>query len=499
MVSCMAVVALKEVSKLYPDGTLAVDRVSFELRQGEVHALLGENGAGKTTLMKILCGCLKPSSGTIYVDGRPVRFKSPADALKAGIGMVHQHFTLIPNMTVLENLKLGLIDLNYDEDALIAEAERLCQLLGFSVNFKAPIYTLSTGEKQRVEILRLLLRRVRVLIFDEPTSSLCGPEVDRLLELLKLLASRGSSVVLITHKVREALKVSDRITILRRGRVVARLSRESVRSEEQLIELMVGERLVNPNSAGQASRNSTPLLVVRNLTVKDDHGFPKVRNVSFEVYPGEIFGIVGIEGSGQRELVEAITGLRTPAGGRVVFNNVDGRDVKLGYVPSDRLELGVAPSLDVAKNAVLSSLNEPWLYKRGFLLDSSRIRGFAEKVVHLLGVKTPSLSTPVKYLSGGNIQKLVVGRELAKTPSLLIVEQPTAGLDAKSASLVKRLLLDLARSGVGVLLVSPDMDEVLELSDRIAAFRDGRIVGVFERGDVDAKALGKYLLSSGGA
>ena len=490
----MSVIELRKITKVYPGGIVANKDVDFDVKDGEIHALLGENGAGKTTLMKIMSGCLKPTSGEIYVNGKRVSFNSPADALKHGIGMVHQHFALIPSMTVLENLKLGLLDRKLSRDQLIVEVNELSKKLGFDLKLDVPVDALSAGERQRLEIIRLLLRKVRVLIFDEPTSLLCGPEIDRFFQALKQLKSEGHGIVFITHKIREALEVSDRITVMREGRVITKLKRSEVTSEEQLVELMIGEKLV-PLPDRPRIPSDKPVLIVKDLVVSDDLGVEKVKGVSFNLRAGEILGIAGVEGNGQKELAEAIAGLRPPKSGEVVFVG-ENSIFRPSYVPADRVELGVAMSLSVMINSVIRSIDEN-SKGRIKVLDFAKIGEFAQKVVSFLGVKAPSLGAPVKYLSGGNIQKLIVGREILNSIKVLIAEQPTAGLDARSAEMVRSALSELASKGVGIILISSDLDEILKLSDRIAVISGGRIVKIFERAEFDPKAIGMHMLAAG--
>ena len=495
----MIVVELRKITKVYPGGIVANYEVDFDLRKGEVHALLGENGAGKTTLMRILSGCIKPTSGSIYVEGKNVKFNSPADALKQGIGMVHQHFTLIPTMTVLENLRLGVIGQKFNMKHMLAEIDELSRILRFKVNLDSPVYALSIGERQRIEILRLLLSKAKILIFDEPTSVLCGPEIDRFLQLLRSLASNGYSIVLITHKIREAVRASDRITIMRMGRIVATLRTDEVKDESYLVELMVGERLVPITKKITSLYDKEPLLIVRNLVVNDDRGLTKVKDVSFELYKGEILGIAGVEGNGQKELVEAIAGLRRPTSGTIVFKRENNNLGRVNYIPAERMEMGVAPTLSVAINSILRRFNDEEFKKQGDILNFTRINEFAKKVVSFMNVKTPSLNTPVKYLSGGNIQKIIVGREMLAPSGILIAEQPTAGLDVRSTYHVRRTLSELASKGVGILLISSDLDEILELSDRIAVISDGKIMRIFNRKEADLMLIGSYMLAAEGA
>lgn len=489
-------VRLNEITKVYPGGVLAVDKADFEVIEGEVHALLGENGAGKTTLMKIMSGCLKPTSGTILVDGKRVEFKSPAHAMRCGIGMLHQHFTLIPSMSVVENLMLSIIHRKMKKEDIVERIEQLSTALRLKVDMNAPVDALSVGEKQKVEIMRMMLMDARIMIFDEPTSSICGPDADNFLEMLRKLASDGYGIVLITHKIREALKVSDRITVMRKGRIVSTLTRDEVIDEIMLLEMMLGERFTPIVSKQRVGGRGPPILVVKDLVVRNDQGAVKVNGVSFEVHRGEILGLIGVEGNGQKELVETITGLRAPASGEIIFNGHQRKGVPPAYIPEDRLTLGVAQSLSVLKNAVLRDLDRDEV--RGVLgtLKLDRIRELADRIVSFMDVRTPHLNLPVKYLSGGNIQKLIVGRELARGSDLIIAENPTAGLDVRSAYHVRRTLVKIASSGAGVLLVSSDMDEVMEICDRIAVIRDGRIVRILEAEDADPLKIGMYLLAA---
>lgn len=483
----MKTIELRNITKIYPGNIVANDNVDFDLRVGEIHTLLGENGAGKTTLMKIMGGCLAPTKGSIFINGRRVVFKSPLDALRNGVGMVHQQFTLIQTMTVLENIKLGFTGQKVDEDSLLRDFKDISSKLSFQLRLDLPVYMLSTGEKQKVEILRLLLKKARILIFDEPTSMLCGSEIDKFLEMLKSLTLEGYSIALTTHKVQEALQVSDRITVMRRGRVIATLNRGEVKDKYQLIELMIGEKVIPEAVRRRAHQYGEPLLVVRNLTVKDDQDVVRVRNVSFEVYRGEILGIAGVEGNGQKELVEAIVGFRKPSSGTIVFKS----GVKLGFIPAER-DIGVALPLSLAINSVINSLSS---YKRRFgALNMAGINEFARRLTSFMSIKTPSLNIPLKHLSGGNIQRVVVGREMLSVRDLLIAEQPTAGLDAKLTYFVRKTLTELASSGVGVVVVSSDLDEIIELSDRVAIIRNGEIVKVLSRGEIDLKLIGEYML-----
>lgn len=491
----MAVIELKNISKVYPGGIVAVDNVELDVETGEVHALLGENGAGKTTLVKIMSGCLKPTSGSIYVDGRRVEFSSPAEAMRYGIGMLHQHFTLIPSMSVIENIKLGLVGRKLKTDQLLDEISRISKILRLNVDLEAPVYTLSIAEKQKIEILRMMIRKTRILIFDEPTSSLCEPDAEKFLQMLVELSAKGFGIVFITHKLREAITISDRITIMRRGKVVSTLRREEILDEKTILQMMLGEHFNLEVLEKRKIECEKPVLTIKDLVVKNDQGIIKVNNVSFTLYRGEILGIIGVEGSGQKELVETIAGLRKPVSGQIIVHSNDD-SLLPSYIPEERLEVGVAQHLDVLRNAVLRDFERREFKDRFGLLDFDRIEDLAKKIVQLMDVKTPNLRFPVRYLSGGNIQKLIVGRELIRPCEFLIAEQPTLGLDARSAHVVKNTLIRLASKGVGILLVSYDMNEILELSHRIAIMRSGKIVKTLNREEVDPHRIGLYMLTT---
>lgn len=495
-------IIMKGITKIYPGGVVANRNIDFDVSRGEIHALLGENGAGKTTLMKILSGCLKPTAGKIIVDGREIQFRSPKEALKHKIGMVHQHFTLIPSLSVVENIVLGLEEkrLILNLEKAVGEIEALASKAGLHVDPRASIYMLSVGEKQRVEILRLLYREAEVLIFDEPTSMLCGSEVDSLFNTLKQLSSRGCSIVFVTHKIKEALAISDRLTVLREGSAVATMSRGEA-SEERLIELIIGgvsRPLVAPRMFAPALAKD--VLVVNDLYVKDDRGSLAVRGTSLTVKEGEIFGLAGVEGNGQKELVEAIVGLRAPVKGNVHLGKAPitgspARFIMAGgaYVPADRLGRGIALDLDVTLNSSLKRLREKDFARRG-VVNKLKIVEFARRVIKRFNVMTPSLDTPVKFLSGGNIQKLIAGREFETVLRVLIAEQPTAGLDVRTTNRVYQSFLELKDRGVGVLLISTDLDEILAVSDRIGVIYNGRIVAVFSASEATPQRIGAYML-----
>ena len=488
------VVVMKSIVKVYPDGTIALRGVDFELRRGEIHCLLGENGAGKTTLMKILAGILRPTSGEIIVKGRRVVLRSAAEALRNGIGMVQQHLALVPVMTVYENLVLGLKRPPGRE-----EIERLVEQTGLSVPLDVPVESLSFGVRQRVEILKMLLRRVDVLILDEPTTNLTPREVEVLFSTLRRLRGEGKSIVFVSHKLREVLEIADRITVLRRGRVVGVVGAREA-TPQLLARMMVGRDVVFRIEKPPA-RPGPPGLVVENLWVRGDLGGWAVKGVSLEVRRGEILGLAGVEGNGQRELVEAITGLRRAEKGRVL---IDGKDVTnwppgrlyregLSHIPEDRRALGLVLEMSVAENSVLGI--HRWNRFTAVLgrLVYREVYRHAESIVKRFEVVAPSLDAPAKHLSGGNQQKLVAGRELSKNPSVIVAAQPTRGLDVAATEYIRRLLLDLRSKGKAVLLVSSDLDEVLQLSDRVAVIYEGRIMGVVRPEETSLEQIGLMM------
>ena len=499
-------VKMEGITKRFP-GVIANDRVDFELRAGEVHALLGENGAGKTTLMNILYGLYRPDSGRIYVMGREVNIKSPKDAIELGIGMVHQHFRLVPTLTVAENMALGLKEAGFFMPArrLEERIEAIAEHYGLRVDPRAKIWQLSIGERQRVEILKLLIRDARVLILDEPTTVLTPKEKEGLFKVMRKLAYEGRGIVFITHKLDEVFYVADRVTVLRKGRVVAGHMPVEETSPGELARLMVGQPITAEEGKRRRLKELTGevVLEVSGLSVMNDKGLMAVRDVSFEVREGEVFGIAGVAGNGQKELVEALIGLRKPVKGKI---KIRGRDVtgktpadtmELGvaFIPEDRARLGVALGLSVAENLILRDYRRR-PFRRGPFLDIGYIREWANKLVAEYGITTPSLDTPAGALSGGNVQRLILARELSRKPKLIIASHPTYGLDVAATKYIRSLLLAQRDAGAGILLVSEDLDEVLELSDRVGVMRDGRIVGIVRPSEIDMETLG--LMMSGG-
>jgi general nucleoside transport system ATP-binding protein len=497
---------MQGITKHFP-GVLANDAVDFEAVEGEVHALLGENGAGKSTLSNILTGLYRPDEGAISLYDQPVHFDSPSDAIDAGIGMVHQHFRLVPPFTVAENVVLGdhrdlgrslVVHRRQIEDAVA----QLSYRYGLAVEPKARIWQLSLGEQQRVEILKALYRDASILILDEPTAVLTPQEAEALFATLRRMAEEGRTVIFISHKLHEVKAVADRVTVLRSGRSVATLITADATPRE-LAALMVGREV---DLARRVERAAPPgaeaVLEVEGLSVKGDRGEEAVRDISFTLRAGEILGMAGVAGNGQREVAEAITGMRAPQGAV----RVHGRPVRPGdprsairagvaHVPEDRLGTGVAPTLSIAENAVLKSYRHPPV-SQGPLLRWGVIRDRARELIERYRVQAPGPQARARDLSGGNLQKLVLGREFAGKPRVLIAASPTRGLDVGAIETVHAYLREAAAGGVGVLLISEDLDEIRALADRIVVIYEGTLTGEFDPETATIEEIG--LAMAGG-
>jgi simple sugar transport system ATP-binding protein len=490
---------LRNITKRF--GTLtANDNISLTLEPGEIHSLLGENGAGKSTLMNVLYGLLQPDEGEILIDGTTVKFNGPGDAMAAGIGMVHQHFMLIPVFTVAENVvlgneptsKLGSLDLEKAR-ALVKE---ISDRFGFQIDPDAKIQDLPVGAQQRVEIIKSLARNAKALVLDEPTAVLTPQETDELMDIMRGLAESGTSIIFITHKLREVQQVSDRITVIRQGKVVASPSPKASASE--LASLMVG-REVDLNIKRKPPKVGAETLVIRDLTVLDDRQHQMVDGVSFSVRDGEVLAIAGVQGNGQTELAEAILGLRKIHSGSI---EVAGRDLTkstvrevleagLGYIPEDRKKDGLVGDFTISENLMLDGSYAP-PFANGFEIDFANRDRIAEELIAEFDIRTPSATTLVKQLSGGNQQKVVVARELGRELKVLVASQPTRGVDVGSIEFIHEQIIAARDAGKSVVIISTELDEVLALADRIAVMYRGRIVGI-----VDSKAtrekLGKMM------
>jgi ABC-type uncharacterized transport system ATPase subunit len=479
------VVATRGITKRFP-GVLANDHIDFEIKAGEIHAILGENGAGKTTLMKILFGLLQPDEGGIYIGGERVKFRSPLDAIDLGIGMVHQNRKLIPAHTVIENIVLGhpkagrILNLKRAE----AEVSELCDRYGFKVDFKAKVWQISEGEKQVVEILKTLYRGAKVLILDEPTSALTPPETEKLLASIEAMAKDELAIVpFITHKLPVVLAISDRVTVLRRGQVVACL--ETARAtEKSLAQLMVGREVIFRIDRVAAEKGE-PILQVENLSAFNDKGFLALNGVSFTIREGEIFGIAGISGNGQHELAEVLAGLRKAAGGKVLFGGkeithssvLDKWQMGIGYIPSERTEVGSIADFSLVENVAMS-LHLDKEFSPWGTLDYGKMRKFTEEIISEYDVATPSSAAKARNLSGGNLQRLILARVLSRRPRLVIAHLPTQGLDVGAIEFVQNKLMEAKGQKAGILLISEELDEILSLSDWVAPLYEGKFMDI---------------------
>lgn len=496
---------MRGIVKRFP-GVLANDCVDFTLLQGEIHALLGENGAGKSTLVNILTGLYQPDTGSIALEGRPVAFRSPGDAISHGIGMVHQHFMLVPTQTVTENILLGLDKPRFLMHMASYEREigALGERYGLHVDPAAKIWQISVGEQQRVEILKILYRGARVLILDEPTAVLAPQEIDELFRTLRAMVAEGKSVVFISHKLNEVSRIADRITVLRKGRVTAAGISPAETSASEMARLMVG-REVMFHLERKPGRPGEVVLAVEGVHGLNDRGLPALRGVSLNVRAGEIVGLAGVAGNGQSELAEVITGLRPPTQGRVLVNGEvfvqasprgapRGRAIQrliragVSHVPEDRTHVGTAPNLSVTDNLIMKGYRSPPI-GRGAAIDGAAAREQAAKLRQDFEIDVPSIDTPVRLLSGGNLQRLILAREISSQPKLMIAMQPTRGLDVGAIEGVQRLLLEQRETGAAVLLVSEELDELMSLSDRIYVIFAGELMGEVEQTDVATLGL----------
>ncbi|HEX5748604.1 MAG TPA: ABC transporter ATP-binding protein [Archangium sp.] len=482
--------------------------MSLDIGTGEILALVGENGAGKSTLMNVLYGLYQADSGEVLVKGQPVRLRSPRDAIAQGIGMVHQHFMLVPTLTVAENVVLGREPSRWgrmDMDRACQEVAATCERFGFKLDPRARVDTLSVGSQQKVEIVKALHRGAQVLILDEPTAVLTPQESDDLFRVARGLAAGGRTVVFISHKLREVLSVAERVAVMRRGRLVAEVRAANTRPEE-LAALMVGESRV-PQAEAQAYHppGGEKLLEAKDLRARGEDGRPALQGVSLEVHAGEIVGIAGVDGNGQRELAEVLTGLRTLDGGGGTLlgapltglTPAEARRRGVGHVPEDRLWRAVVKAMTVEENVALGRQTQA-PFARGLQVDFAGRRERTAALLKAYDVRPPDPEVPLQALSGGNQQKVVVARELDAGPKLLVVVQPTRGLDIGAVAQVQAKLREARDKGAGVVLVSLDLEEVLALADRVYVFFEGRITGTFTRPEFDEREIGRRMLGTRG-
>lgn len=477
---------MQGIVKRFP-GVLAVDHVDFDVKSGEVHALLGENGAGKSTLMKMLYGLYHPDSGRILIDDHEVKIRSPHDAIEHGIGMIHQHFMLVPSLTVAENIALGMKSsrgLLLDTDVVAKRVRDLSEMYGLKVNPDVPVWQLAVGEQQRVEILRALYKGAALLILDEPTAVLTPQEVEDLFRILQEMAKNGHALIFISHKLQEVLAISQRITVLRDARRVDSIAtRDATRLK--LAELMVGRPVVLEYPREVAKTGAERLHLTR-VSARSDRGDLGLREVSLTLNAGEIVGIAGVSGNGQHELAQVIAGLRHVTSGRIVIDGNDATNqspfavskVGLAYIPEERMIDGVVKEFTVAENLVLHDHGRTPFASAGLFQNFRTIARACREAIAAYEIKTPGIDTPIRTLSGGNIQKLILARELARNPKVLIAAQPTRGVDIGATEYIHRRLLDERTHGTAILLISEDLDEILALSDRIAVMYEGQIVGI---------------------
>jgi simple sugar transport system ATP-binding protein len=499
-------VDLRGITKQFP-GVLANDHVDFSVRKGEIHALVGENGAGKSTLMNELYGLVHADSGEIFINGKQAHIGEPRDAIGLGIGMVHQHFMLIPVFTVGENIMLGREPVSgpdfYDRARARTEINQLTKRYGLALDPDARMGDLPVGLQQRAEIVKVLYRGANILILDEPTGVLTPQETKELFVVLRDLVKSGKTIIFISHKLKEVLDISDRITVMRRGRVVGHLVTKDT-NEEEIATLMVG-RAVLLRVDKQPAKPGAVVMRVDNLTASSEQGVPALKGVSFELRAGEILGIAGVEGNGQSELMEVLAGTRRATGGKVLLGTRDittmdartERDAGVSYIPEDRRGTGLVLAFSIAENSILGREREPKFSWRQFVLKLVAIREWARRLVREFDIRTPSIDVAARNLSGGNQQKVIVAREMGSDPKVLLAAQPTRGVDIGAIEFIHRQIVKERDAGAAVLLVSAELDEVRSLSDRIAVMYEGRIVSI-EPPDTPEERLG-LLMTGGGA
>ena len=495
----IATVEMKQIRKEFP-ATLANDNVDFTAYKGEIQALLGENGAGKSTLMNILTGVLRPDGGEILINGARVSMKSPGDALALGIGMIYQHFKLVKPFTVAENIVLGMEQVKIlKKQALEQQVKALSEEYKIDINPASAIWQLSIGEQQRVEILKVLYRKANILILDEPTAVLTPDEVRELFGTLRNMAAMGCTIIFITHKMNEVMEFADRITVLRDGRLVKALKKEET-TEQELAQLMVGREISMGRRNTENTTRNESILRVKGLTVLNDKKLKAVNDLSFDLYAGEILGIAGVSGNGQKELMEALAGLRPTVSGHLEVRGEDisrssprdriGRGV--AFIPEDRYGFALIKTMTVTENASLKCYRKPEFCRRG-VLNYRKLEQQAGRFIEEFEIKVGGPKSLVQSMSGGNAQKLILARETAENPSVILASYPVRGLDIKATESIHKILVQEKSRGAGVLLVSEDLDEIFQLSDRVAVMYEGTFMGILPVGEVGLEQIGMAM------
>lgn len=495
----IATVEMKQIRKEFP-ATLANDNVDFTAYKGEIHALLGENGTGKSTLMNILTGVLRPDGGEILINGARVSMKSPGDALALGIGMIYQHFKLVKPFTVAENIVLGMEQVKIlKKQALEQQVKALSEEYKIDINPASAIWQLSIGEQQRVEILKVLYRKANILILDEPTAVLTPDEVRELFGTLRNMAAMGCTIIFITHKMNEVMEFADRITVLRDGRLVKALKKEET-TEQELAQLMVGREISMGRRNTENTTRNEAILRVKGLTVLNDKKLKAVNDLSFDLYAGEILGIAGVSGNGQKELMEALAGLRPTVSGHLEVRGEDisrsspreriGRGV--AFIPEDRYGFALIKTMTVTENASLKCYRKPEFCRRG-VLNYRKLEQQAGRFIEEFEIKVGGPKSLVQSMSGGNAQKLILARETAENPSVILASYPVRGLDIKATESIHKILVQEKSRGAGVLLVSEDLDEIFQLSDRVAVMYEGTFMGILPVGEVGLEQIGMAM------
>ena len=495
----IAAVEMKQIRKEFP-ATLANDCVDFTAYKGEIHALLGENGAGKSTLMNILTGVLKPDRGTISIHGKQVSMRSPGDALDLGIGMIYQHFKLVKPFTVAENIVLGMDRVKILKTReLEKQVKELSEEYKIKINPSSAIWQLSIGEQQRVEILKILYRKADILILDEPTAVLTPDEVKELFGTLKNMAERGCTIIFITHKMNEVMEYADRITVLRDGRLVKAVKKEET-TEAELAQLMVGREISMGRRNTKNTTRAEVVLKARDISVLNDKKLKAVEGLSFDLYAGEILGVAGVSGNGQKELMEALAGLRRLEGGQISINGKDCTNasvrqrIQMGeaFIPEDRYGFALVKTMTVTENASFKCYRNPSFCRHG-VLQYKKLEEQAKRFIEDFHIKVGGTKSLVQSMSGGNAQKLILARETAEQPSVILASYPVRGLDIQATESIHKILVEEKNRGAGVLLVSEDLDEIFQLSDRVAVMYEGKFMGILPVEQVDLKQIGMAM------